>query len=220
MKRYPTSANFFPGQFGQTGVNNEDRFYTLPLLVVPGLNNSDDNHWQSRWSNKFQGSKRIELEDWHVADLDKWLAAIDRSIREQSAPVILVAHSFGALASACYAAKKPHHVAGLFLVAPADPQKFLIEERLPATGLTAPATLIGSSNDPWLKASKARALAETWQAHYLEMQDKGHINSASKLGDWQEGLDELEKLVGRAIGAGREISIDNYQALKIASHYR
>jgi predicted alpha/beta hydrolase family esterase len=168
-----------------------------PALIVPGLNNSDANHWQTLWGQQFIYARRITLKDWHIADLDKWRAGIRQSLINASEPVVLIAHSFGALAAASIAADFPEKIAGLFLVAPADPEKFGIAGRLPQQPLRIPGVLIASSNDPWMKDSKAAYLALLWGANFLRVKNLGHINSHSDIGIWPEGLLQYQKLVER-----------------------
>lgn len=167
------------------------------VLIVPGLNDSDANHWQTLWQQRIANSERIEVEDWHEADLDKWRTAIKKSLSSLDRPAILIAHSFGALAAASIAADYPELIAGLFLVAPADPEKFKIADRLPARRLSVPVHLIASDNDPWMNISEAEHWALTWGANFLRLKNKGHINSKSAVGVWQEGLHQLNALVRR-----------------------
>lgn len=168
-----------------------------PVLIIPGLNNSDDNHWQTLWEKRFARAQRIEVKDWHQPDLDKWRAAIIKSLNEVNVPVILIGHSFGALASASIAAEFPEKIAAVLLVAPADPDKFHIAHRLPNKPLGVPVHLIASSNDPWMKDSKAAYWALLWGANFLRIKNLGHINSDSAIGIWPEGLQQLALLVKR-----------------------
>jgi uncharacterized protein len=166
-----------------------------PSLIVPGLRNSDEHHWQSLWQSRLPNSRRVELSDWDTPSLTNWKTGIHQQLHDINQPVILIAHSFGALASVSYAADFPEKVAALFLVAPADPDKFSIREQLPLASLNKPAKLIASSNDPWLLDSKAAYLALQWGADFLRLKNVGHINSQSNLGLWPEGLHELQLLV-------------------------
>jgi uncharacterized protein len=166
-----------------------------PSLIVPGLSNSDHRHWQSLWQSHLPNSKRVELIDWEKPDLAKWKAGIIEQLDKLSQPAVLIAHSFGALASASIAEEFPEKVAALFLVAPADPDKFGIRQALPISSLSVPAKLIASSNDPWLTESKAAYLALQWGADFLRLKNVGHINSESSLGSWPEGLWELQQLI-------------------------
>jgi len=169
-----------------------------PVLIVPGLRNSDENHWQSHWEEKLPNSKRIELAEWDTPDLEKWKQGIRQQLQNSDKPVVIIAHSFGTLASASIAQEFPEKIAALFLVAPADPDKFQIAAQLPQHSLPVTAQIIASSNDPWLTEAKAAYWALLWGADYLRFKNVGHINSASNLGDWAEGIIQLQRLLRKA----------------------
>lgn len=162
------------------------------VIIVPGLRNSDEQHWQSLWQQQLPHSQRIQLANWHTPDLKAWKSAIRQQLVRADKPVLLIAHSFGALASASVAEELPGGTAALFLVAPADPEKFGIAQQLPQSPLASRTKLIASSNDPWLSESKAARLALHWGADFLRLKEVGHINSESQLGMWQRGITELE----------------------------
>lgn len=167
----------------------------IPALIVPGLRNSDERHWQSLWQARIPGAKRIHVDDWAIPNLAAWREGIKAELAKLDQPVILIAHSFGTLASASIAAEFPEKVAGIFLVAPADPNKFGIADQLPQDFLPVPAKVIASSDDPWMTETKAAYWALLWGADYLRLKDVGHINSESKLGFWADGVAELRGLV-------------------------
>jgi uncharacterized protein len=48
----------------------------FPVLIVPGLRNSDKYHWQSLWQSRLPNSKRIHVDKWDVPDLDAWRAEL------------------------------------------------------------------------------------------------------------------------------------------------
>lgn len=173
-------------------------FKDLPILIVPGLRNSDERHWQSLWQTRLPNSKRIQIDNWDIADLDKWKAGIRAELDKLDKPAVVIAHSFGTLASASIAAEFPDKIAALFLVAPADPDKFRIAQRLPKTPLRVPAKIIASSNDPWLTDSKAAYWALQWGTDFLRLKNVGHINSESNLGLWPEGIQLLQQLLRSA----------------------
>lgn len=169
-----------------------------PILIVPGLHNSDGQHWQSLWQAQLPTSKRIHVDDWSTPDLDKWKAGIRTELNKLNTPAIIIAHSFGTLASASIAAEFPEKIAALFLVAPADPDKFHIAGRLPQVPLRVPTKIIASSNDPWLTDSKAAYWALQWGTDFLRLKNVGHINSESNLGVWPEGIAQLQTLLRKA----------------------
>ena len=173
-------------------------FKDQPILIVPGLRNSDNRHWQSLWQTRLPNSKRIQVDDWETPDLDKWKAGICAELNKLDKPAVIIAHSFGTLASASIAAEFPDKLAALFLVAPADPDKFRIAHRLPKTSLRVPAKIIASSNDPWLTDSEAAYWALQWGTDFLRLKNVGHINSESNLGFWPEGIQLLQQLLRNA----------------------
>lgn len=170
----------------------------LPVIIVPGLRNSDKFHWQSLWQTRLPKSKRIQVDNWDTPNLAAWREGIKAELDKLDRPALLIAHSFGTLASAAIAAEFPEKIAALFLVAPADPDKFGIAQQLPQDFLAAPTKVIASSNDPWLTETKAASWALTWGADYLRLKNVGHINSESNLGLWQEGITQLHQLVRKA----------------------
>lgn len=169
-----------------------------PVVIVPGLRNSDERHWQTRWQKNLPNSKRIELSEWDRPDLEKWKRGIIRQLQTMDKPAVLIAHSFGTLASASVAQEFPEKIAALFLVAPADPDKFQIASQLPQRPLPVPAQIIASSNDPWLTEAKAAYWALLWGADYFRYKNVGHINSESNLGNWAEGIAHLQRLLRKA----------------------
>ncbi|MGV7208963.1 RBBP9/YdeN family alpha/beta hydrolase [Oxalobacteraceae bacterium A2-2] len=184
------------------------------VLIAPGLHNSGPAHWQSRWQSLF-GWQRIVQQDWEQPDLARWSARVDevRRLGADSRPLIIVAHSFGCLATAHGVARDPTGVAGLLLVAPADPDKFGVAEQLPHTGLPVPSIMIGSSNDPWMAAPRAALWARRWGSRFLDAGALGHINADSGLGNWQDGLESLYILANQAHNNRLAASTDSLYSL-------
>lgn len=170
----------------------------FPVVIVPGLRNSDEHHWQSLWQARLPNSKRIHVDDWSTPKLAAWRAGIKAELDKLDRPAVIIAHSFGTLASAAIAAEFPDKIAALFLVAPADPNKFDIAEDLPQDFLAVDAKIIASSDDPWMTETKAAYWALVWGADYLRIKNVGHINSDSNLGFWHEGVSLLQQLVHKA----------------------
>lgn len=164
-------------------------------LIVPGLNSSGPLHWQTWFEQQIAGAIRVIQSDWKRADLPEWASRVRRGISRQPGRVLIVAHSFGALAAVQAAEDHRHRIAGALLVAPADPEKFGIADLLPQRALGFPATLVASTNDPWIGIDRAAHLAATWNADFVNVGDAGHINSESGFGPWPGGLRLLQRLV-------------------------
>lgn len=156
------------------------------FLMVPGLNNSDANHWQSLWEARLHSVSRVEQLHWERAELDVWADQVAAQIKKTKARWV-IAHSFGCLATVRALSRENLQVEGIFLVAPADPDKFAVRHLLPSSGLSVPATIVGSLTDPWFSWEKVEFLAKQWQTPLYCAGDAGHINSQSGHGQWTEG---------------------------------
>lgn len=166
---------------------------THRYLIVPGLRNSGPGHWQTHWEQLLRAS-RVEQEDWATPDLERWSARVVAAVNPDPRPAILIAHSFGCLASVHALRRIAPRVKGLLLVAPAAPEKFQIAQRLPQGPIGVPSLLVGSQTDPWLTLGRARALAATWGSDFVNLGDAGHVNADSGHARWEEGLPLLERL--------------------------
>ena len=164
-------------------------------LVVPGLNSSGAAHWQTWFEEQIPGAVRVVQRDWKSADLAEWSSRVRREISRRPGPILIAAHSFGALAAVQAADDHRHRIAGALLVAPADPEKFGVTDLLPQGPLGFPATVVASSNDPWLSIERAARLAGTWDADFVSVGAAGHINTESGYGPWPGGLRLLQRLL-------------------------
>lgn len=168
------------------------------VLVAPGLHNSGPEHWQSRWQRLYSHFERVTQDDWDAPDLASWSARVTASRQPDRRPTLIVAHSFGCLASVHSITADPHQIAGVLLVAPADPDKFGVAAQLPQLPLACPSTMIASTNDPWMSLDNAALWAHRWGSDFVNAGSLGHINAESGLGEWQFGQQQLQLLAERA----------------------
>lgn len=154
------------------------------LLIVPGLHDSGEAHWQTWLERQHRGALRVRQRDVSTPDLQRWSERIDATVDVQPEDgFIAVAHSFGSLALADHLARRPDSpIRAALLVAPADPDKFGLAEELPQHRLPRPLTLIYSMNDPWFSAAGARRWARLWGAHAINLGSAGHINTEAGFG--------------------------------------
>lgn len=177
------------------------------VLIVPGYRGSGPGHWQSWLEGELPEARRVTGIDWDEPLLARWAGEVRREIDAAPGAVWLVAHSFGCLASVVAAADRPQRVAGLLLVAPADPERFeLLGVRadpqrsagvgrfLPQSAFSCPSILVASRNDPWLKPEAARTWAERWGSRLIDVGDAGHVNVESGHGPWPLALSLLQQL--------------------------
>lgn len=186
----------------------------LTPLIVPGLHGSSPEHWQSWMQSRLPGAVRVGQRDWSDPDLEAWSARVRREIMRSSNDVLIIAHSFGVLAS-IEAIKVPiKKVAGALLVAPASPSRFGSRNVAPITRtLDIPALIVASRNDPWMSLAEASAWAEVWGAELLDLGTAGHVNVASGFGPWPKGLELYERLAFRALRSRRGWEPDIFEQL-------
>jgi predicted alpha/beta hydrolase family esterase len=184
-------------------------FELSPALIVPGYQGSGEGHWQQWLHARWPGSALLTGVDWDRPVLAHWAERIRDEIARAHAPLWIVAHSFGCLASVVAAADRPQSVAGLLLVAPADPARFhllglgthtdrrlevhSLADVLPLVGLQVPGLVLASRDDPWMPLSEARRWASLWQLPLQDLGAAGHVNTASGFGPWPQLLQILAR---------------------------
>lgn len=173
------------------------------IVIIPGLGGSGDDHWQSFWSRSFDKVIRLEQENWDEPELGKWLEKLNEAIEKLDYPVILVAHSLAVSLVLHWAARyNQSNIKGALLVAPADvdspehtPDVVRGFAPMPTIKLAFPSIVVASVNDPYLDLNRAKYFAEKWGSEFINIGEKGHINSDSKLGFWEGGQLILQKLL-------------------------
>jgi uncharacterized protein len=166
------------------------------ILIVPGLGDSGDSHWQTWIEGRLPNPRRVMQRDWETPDLLAWSRAVNDMASAAKGPVWMIAHSFGCLAAVHAAVRANAEIAGLLLVAPADPAKFGVTFTLPKITLPFPAILVGSENDRWMSLDAARRWSRYWGAAFFNAGRVGHINVQSGHGAWPEGLRLFAALQG------------------------
>ncbi len=166
----------------------------LRVMVIPGLRNSGEAHWQTWLQGQYRGAVRVQQDDWEQPDVEAWSRRIEQTIARASADTewVAVAHSFGCLALTHHLAQQAGveglgRIRSALLVAPADPDKFGIGDQLPDEGLGIPSTLIASETDPWMPLDRAKLWARAWGSRLVNLGDAGHINVESGYGPWPLG---------------------------------
>jgi uncharacterized protein len=175
------------------------------ILILPGLFNSDDAHWQTVWESQLPNAKRVQQKNWESPDRADWVSTLDDAIAVSEGPVILAAHSLGCALTVWWASEQAAKsravkVVGALLVAPPDVE----HENFPAfvTGFspmprdTLPfeTIVVASSDDPWCALTRAKEWADAWSARFHDIGPRGHINGESNLGAWPEGRSWLSQL--------------------------
>jgi uncharacterized protein len=174
--------------------------FTSTILIVPGLGNSGDGHWQTIWQDTF-GFERIVQKEWEKPIASDWIDTIQHAVDKHAHDsLILVGHSLGCNTIVKWAAQNDKKIKGALLVAPSDteapsyPAGTTGFTPMPAFRLPFPSITIASSNDPFVSIDRAKYFAALWGSKLVEVGPAGHINVASGHGDWNEGLSYLRQL--------------------------
>lgn len=173
------------------------------LLIVPGLGDSGKGHWQNYWLNQFGNARKVIQKDWDNPILEDWLIELSQSIDSIDGPIIIVAHSLAVSLVAHYSQNnKNPKIAAALLVAPADvdsplhtPEVIWNFSPIPLTRLNYPSMVVTSSNDPYISVERAQFLAKQWESSFINVGQKGHLNSESKLEYWEEGQELVKTLL-------------------------
>jgi uncharacterized protein len=184
----------------------------MQFLVLPGYADSGPRHWQTNWEKRDPRFKRVKQRDWNYPDRAEWVGALGRAIADHPGDMILVAHSLACLLVAHWTqSSQPRmrgRIRGAFLVAPIDPASpaFPAEATgfvpVPRHPLPFPSVVVASTNDPYASVAYAAGLAQAWGSRCEIAGPKGHLNAESDLGDWPEGWELLNALVGGSDASG------------------
>jgi len=168
------------------------------LLIVPGFGGSGPLHWQSWIAQKYESA--IWVNDLPLLEpkIHIWANAINRAIDQIEGEILILAHSFGCLATSLAIAHHPQRIAAAILVAPASPARFsenghilpehdgakTIKHLLPKHALGVAGLVIASENDPWMPFNQAAKLAKVFGLPTINLGLSGHINVDSGHGQW------------------------------------
>ncbi|MFI6658935.1 RBBP9/YdeN family alpha/beta hydrolase [Streptomyces sp. NPDC050523] len=184
------------------------------VVFVPGLRDHVADHWQTVLAQRLAeagravrtvaplAGERLRL-DAHIAHLAATLAPLD-------GPVLLVAHSAGAITTVHWAARHRADVRGALLATPADletplpdgyPTPAELAEHgwtpVPRTRLPFPSILAASADDPSGTPERAAELAHSWGSRLVHLGAVGHLNPASGFGEWPQAEELIAILEGQ-----------------------
>lgn len=172
-------------------------------LIVPGLNNSGPDHWQSFWEKSLPDTGRVVQENWEHPQKEDWVGRLSRYVEKLTSDTVFIAHSLGSITAVEWLLQfRNARVKGAFLVAPADADSVAHIRNfapVPLSRLPVPSIVIASENDPYLSMDRAKEFAEAWGSGLVDVGKLGHINAETNLGEWLPGrrlLDAFEKGLG------------------------
>ena len=169
------------------------------VLVLPGVNGSGAEHWQTFWEEAFPEFQRVEQADWDHPVYAQWSARLSDAVVHSARPVVLVAHSLGTSLTMRWALDQPalaQKVAGAFLVAPTDRDRFDGAPDSPVQGfgpmllkrLPFPCMVVASRDDDRVTFERATTFASAWGATLIDAGSHGHMGTAARLGMWPRGV--------------------------------
>jgi len=179
------------------------------ILIVPGLREHVDEHWQTLLAAKLPRSHTVPPLTIDKLNCAARVEALDRALSAIDGPVILVAHSAGVMMVAQWAltARTRHPIVGALLATPADvendfppgyPTRDTLREQgwlpIPRRALPFPSLLAASRNDPLCAFERAQALAHHWGSELVDLGDVGHLNPAAGFGNWPRALELIARL--------------------------
>ena len=174
--------------------------YKSTIILVPGLGNSDEKHWQTHWEKKYH-FERVNQHDWDTPNYSDWTETLHKTVTKYNpANVLLVGHSLACATIAGWAGKYKTIIKAALLVAPADteasdfPPVTTGFRPMPLQKLAFPSVVVASTNDEYVTLARAQYFAECWGSRFVNIGAAGHINSESDLKEWPAGLALLRQL--------------------------
>lgn len=172
----------------------------INIYTVPGLYGSGPEHWQTHWE-KLYGYVRVQQDDWDNPVYSKWEYRLSEAVASSGKQsVILVAHSLGChLVAKSYSRLRPW-IEGVFFVAPPDLdadvlKKNLSEFKVGPGVFECPSWLVYSENDPFASVQYSVAMGRNHGMKCIDVGMKGHINSDSSIGNWDEGYQLFSQML-------------------------
>ena len=186
---------------------------TPTVLIVPGLRDHVDAHWQTLLAAKLPRVRTVPPMGREDLDCAARVAAIEREAQAVEGPLILVAHSGGVVMAVHWARQTRRQVLGALLATPPDFERAMPagypsldalqdggwlpvpRQRLPFASIVA-----ASRNDPLGRYERIAALASDWGSLLVDLGDVGHLNPASGFGHWPRA----EQLIAEFAAMGRQ----------------
>jgi len=172
-------------------------------LMVPGLRDHVSEHWQTLLQAELPGAQGVPPLESDKLSCAARVAALDAAIERIAGPVILVAHSAGAMMCAHWAKQYPEkaraRIQAALLATPSDVESALpagyptldaLREGgwmpIPRQPLPFPSVMAVSRNDPLARYERSVQLAQDWGSRLEDLGEVGHLNPASGFGPWPQ----------------------------------
>jgi predicted alpha/beta hydrolase family esterase len=190
-----------------------DRF---TVLIVPGLRDAVDDHWQTLLQRDLRKAARPVASVLPMGrenlSCSARVAEIERTAQSIEGPIVAVAHSGGCIMLAHWARRTKRAVRGALLATPPDfekpmPEGYPTMDALRAGGwlpvprkpLPFPSIVGASRNDPLGRFSRVTALASDWGSEVVDLGSVGPLNPASGYGQWTKAESLIARLGAAAL---------------------
>ncbi|HJV94795.1 MAG TPA: alpha/beta fold hydrolase [Albitalea sp.] len=182
---------------------------TMPaVLIVPGLRDHVPQHWQTLLAAKLERVRTVPPLEHDKLSCAARVAAIEHALAQIDGPVVLVAHSAGAIMVAHWAAQSRRAIHAALLAAPADletamPEGYPPLEALRSNGwlpiprapLPFASIVAASSNDPLARYERVVQMSHDWGSRLVDVGAVGHLNPAAGFGEWPRGEELVRELL-------------------------
>ena len=170
---------------------------TPTVLIVPGLRDHVPEHWQTILEAKLPKAVTVPRIQDEKLSCAAWVGMLDRTLAQIDGPVILAAHSAGAMMVVHWARWHRRAIKGALLATPADlesplpegyPTQATLEQNgwlpTPRTRLPFASIVAASDNDPLGRLERVTELARAWGSRLVRLGEVGHLNPAAGYGEW------------------------------------
>ena len=181
------------------------------VLIVPGLRDQVDTHWQTllAFELRARGRKVSTVPPMGRVDLDceARVAAIEHAVQAVAGPLVLVAHSAGCLMVAHWAQQMTRPIRSALLATPPDFERPLPDGYptldalrdngwlpVPREPLPFPSVVAASRDDPLGSFDRIEQLARDWNSRFVDLGFVGHLNPASGYGTWSRAEEFIQEI--------------------------
>jgi predicted alpha/beta hydrolase family esterase len=177
------------------------------VVIVPGLRDHMDDHWQTLLAARLGRVLTVPPMGRENLDLAARVRAIEQTAGAIDGPIIVVAHSGGAIMVVHWAQLTRCEVRGALLATPPDfersmppgfPTTYALEAGgwlpVPKDPLPFPSIVAASRNDPLAEYERVTSMARAWGSRLVDIGRVGHLNPASGFGEWPRALPLIDEL--------------------------
>ena len=177
------------------------------ILIVPGLRDHVEAHWQTILERKLPRACSVTPLEHDKLSCAARVEALQQAIAKIDGPIVLVAHSGGVMITVHWAQKYDRPIQGAVLAAPADletpmpagyPTLDALRENgwlpVPRTRLPFPSIVAASTNDPLASFERTAQYARDWGSELVDIGAVGHLNPAAGFGEWPQAEELIRRL--------------------------